>query len=71
MPTDTEELRALVLVTAKACEPGGSTTHDGRDHRDCLDVGDSSRAAIETGVGWEGRLQSGSTGLALKALNKR
>jgi hypothetical protein len=70
MPTDAEKLCSLVLISTKPGEPRSSSSHYGRDDRDSLNVCHSRRAPIQTGVSWEGRLQSGSAWLALKALNQ-
>eukprot|EP00354_Favella_ehrenbergii_P010829 CAMPEP_0170466100 /NCGR_PEP_ID=MMETSP0123-20130129/10192_1 /TAXON_ID=182087 /ORGANISM="Favella ehrenbergii, Strain Fehren 1" /LENGTH=420 /DNA_ID=CAMNT_0010732155 /DNA_START=1151 /DNA_END=2414 /DNA_ORIENTATION=- len=68
--TDAEEFGARILVATKAAEPVGSAAHDRRAHGDRLHVRDRGRAAVQASVGWEGRLQSGATGLALERLDE-
>jgi hypothetical protein len=68
--TNTEELGTLVLVATESGEPRGTTSHDCRNNRDSLYICDGSRATVESSISWEGRLQSGSTGLALEAFNQ-
>jgi hypothetical protein len=68
---DTEELGALVTLTAKASKPASSSSADSRGNGHSLDVGDSRRASEKTDSGRERRLKTGLSGLSLKRLNKR
>ena len=70
MTTNTEQLGTLVLVATESGEPRSTTSHDCRNNRDSLYICDGSRATVESSISWEGRLQSGSTGLALEAFNQ-
>ena len=71
MATDAEEFGARILVTAEAIEPVGSTAHDSRAYGHGLDICHRRRAAVQTSVGWEGRLQTRATGLAFERLDER
>jgi hypothetical protein len=65
-PRDTEELGALVSLTAKAGKPASSSSADGRGDSDRLDVGNGRRASEKTDSSRERGLE---TGLARLALN--
>mmetsp|Transcript_35252 Transcript_35252/g.64064 ORF Transcript_35252/g.64064 Transcript_35252/m.64064 type:complete len:454 (-) Transcript_35252:330-1691(-) len=71
VPTDAEELGAVVVGAAEAGEPGGAATQDGGAHSDGLHVGHGGGAAKDTHVGREGRLQAGFPSLALQGLDER
>jgi len=68
---NTEQLCSCIVLSAETIEPTGASSHDGWHDRDGLDVGDGGWATIETGIGWEWGLQSWSTWLTLKRLDKR
>lgn len=68
---DTEELGALVSLTAKPGEPASSAAADGRGDGDGLDVGDSGRASEETDGSRERGLETGLARLSLNGLNQR
>lgn len=67
MARDAEEFGALVAFASEAGEPVTAATCDRRSDRDSLDICDGRRAAKETDVGRERRLQPR---LALLALNR-
>lgn len=71
MARDTEELGALVSLTAKAGEPASSSAADGRGDGDSLDVGDGGGASEKTDGGGERGLETGLAGLALEGLDER
>lgn len=70
MTTNTEELGALILVTAEASEPRSTSPHNGRYDRHSLHISNGSGATVETSIGWEWRLQAGAAGLALEAFDQ-
>jgi len=68
---DTEELGALVTLTAKTSKPASSSSADSRGNGHSLDVGDSRRASEKTNSGRERRLKTRLSGLSLERLDKR
>src|SRR5690606_16506703 len=68
---DAEHFRARVVRTAKAGKPAGATAQNGRRNRDRLNVVHSRRAAIETSVRREWRLQARLALLAFEAFEQR
>lgn len=68
---DTEELGALVSLTAKAGKPASSSTADSRGDGDSLDVGNGGGASEKTDGGGERGLETGLAGLALERLDER
>lgn len=67
---DTEQLGSSVTRTAKAGEPGTTTTQDGGGDGNGLDVGDSGGAAEKTDISGEWGLQSGLTSLSFDRLDQ-
>ena len=70
MSRNAEQLGALVLCAAKRGEPVAAAAENGRRDGHRLDVGDGRRAAKDTNVGRERRLEARLAGLALNALNE-
>lgn len=70
VPRDAEELCSVVVLSSEWGEPGSPSPQYCWGYRDCLHVGDSCRAAVETRVRGEGRLQSWLSRFALQALNQ-
>jgi len=68
---DAEELGTRIALTAERGEPARAATHDGRRHRDRLDVGDGAGAAEQTDSGRKWGLQARLAGLALERLDQR
>ena len=66
-----KELGADIVGPAEGREPGRAATQDVRRHRDRFDVVDGGRAAIETDIRRERRLQPGLTLFALQAFQQR
>ena len=66
-----EQLGALITGTTETCEPWSTATANGWGDSDSLNVGDGGRAAEETNVGGEWRLQTRLALLALQTLDER
>lgn len=64
-------LCAVVALAAKAGKPAATAAADGRRHSDRLHIRHSCRAAKDTNVRRERRLEPRLASLALEALNKR
>jgi len=70
MAADAEQFGARILVPSEAVEPACTSSHNGRADCHSLHIGYCRGAAIQASVCWEGRLQTGATGLALEALDE-
>src|SRR5258708_2859208 len=71
MARNTIEFSAGVVLPPDRREPRGAAPHDVGRLRDGLDIVHGRRAAVETHVGWEWRLEPRLAFLALEAFKQR
>ena len=68
--TDAEELGSGISFSTHSIEPGCTSSHDGWDNGDSLDVSHGGWATIKTSISWEWWLQSWLSGLSFKGLDE-
>src|SRR5215472_426891 len=65
-----EDLGTRIPGPADPCKPSGATTQDRRHDGNCLDIVNRRRAAIESDLRWERRLQPGLTLASFQTLKE-